>query len=441
MTMDIPFRITETGVPRMHKLTGFVVATCLWFVLLVPTAWAQIEIPVERPELEPLPIAIPDFSSNEQGPLSGSRLAGIIRNDLFMTGLFRMIEPNSTLRVAPGGDPHFQNWAELGAQALVTANFSVRGDILTLEARLYDVALKKMELGKRFSGNVRDHRVIVHRLADRILEKLTGSPGCFSSRIAFVSTGRSREIFTMDFDGQNLRQITRNRSINLSPDWAPNGKSILFTSYLKGNPDLWSVDLTRGTSTLVSSRRGINAAARYSPDGRSIALSMNAKGIPKIFIITPQGNIIKRLTHGRGNDISPTWSPDGSTIAYVSDQAGNPQIYLVSVNGGEPRRLTFDTIYNTDPDWSPRGDRIAFTARIKGRFEICTIRTDGTDLQVLTRGGSNRAPAWSPDGRMIAFSSNRDGAKRIYVMDRTGEIQVRVSQISGKAPAWSRSFR
>jgi TolB protein len=421
---------------------GFAAAVRLCLLLLLLTsARAEIEIPVEKPELAPLPIAIPDFSSTDPGPPDGSRLAAIIRNDLFMTGLFRIIEPNKSLTATAGGDPHFQNWAELGAQALVTANFRIKGNILTLEARLYDVALKKMELGKRFSGNVRDHRFIVHRLADRILEKLTGSPGCFCSRIAFVSTGRTREVFTMDFDGWNLRQVTRNGSINLSPEWAPDGKSIIFTSYVKGNPDLWSVDLGRGTSTLISSRRGINAAARYSPDGRSIALSMSAKGIPKIFIISPRGNIIKRLTRGRGNDISPTWSPDGSTIAYVSDQAGNPQIYLVSVNGGQPKRLTFDTTYNTDPDWSPRGDLIAFTARIKGRFEICTIRTDGTDLRVLTGGGSNTAPAWSPDGRMIAFSSNRDGSKRIYVMDRTGEILVRVSRIPGKAPAWCRRMR
>jgi len=156
-------------------------------------------------------------------------------------------------------------------------------------------------------------------------------------------------------------------------------------------------------------------------------------------MISTQGQIIKRLTAGRGNDISPTWSPDGSTIAYVSDQAGSPQIYTVPVSGGQPRRLTFQSNYNTDPDWSPLGDLLAFSARIDGRFQVCTIRTDGTDFRVLTDKGSNQDPAWSPDGRMMAFSSNRDGKTLIYIMDAKGQIQVPVSSLTGKGPAWSRT--
>ncbi|MBM3299553.1 MAG: PD40 domain-containing protein, partial [Deltaproteobacteria bacterium] len=116
---------------------------------------------------------------------------------------------------------------------------------------------------------------------------------------------------------------------------------------------------------------------------------------------------------------------------------GAPQIYSISANGGQPNRLTFSTNYNTDPDWSPRGDRLAFTTRIEGRFQICSIRPDGSDLRVLTTQGSNQDPAWSPDGRMIAFSSDRRGRREIFVMDARGEIQMPVSPIPGKAPAWS----
>lgn len=414
------------------------------FLLLIAAsfqAWAKLVIDVENPNLARMPIAIPDFVSHQPGATNGRDLAMIMRNDLYLTGLFHILETPEGIAPEEVERPDFQKWSQSGAQALVTGRFRVEGDELILEARLFDVALKKMELGKRFRGRVTDHRAMVHKFGDRIMEQLTGIPGSFASRIAFIGASRSREVFSMDFDGHNLRRITHNRSINMSPEWAPDGRSILFTSYLNGKPDLWSLIFSPPGRRLISARPGINASARYSPDGRAIALSMNYKAIPKIFLITPQGNIIKRLTSGRGNDISPTWSPDGSTIAYVSDQAGSPQLYLIPVGGGQPTRLTFETNYNTDPDWSPRGDLLAFTARVGGRFQICTIRTDGADYRVLTDQGSNQAPAWSPDGRMISYSSTRKGTRHIYVMDMMGQVQVPVSPVAGKSPAWSRNFR
>ncbi|MEJ2716204.1 MAG: Tol-Pal system beta propeller repeat protein TolB [Deltaproteobacteria bacterium] len=423
------------------RVSAIMVPLLLLLIAASFPAWAKLVIDVENPNLARMPIAIPDFVSTQPGAMNGRELATILRNDLYLTGLFDILETPGGIAPAEVERPDFQKWAQSGAQALVTGRFRVEGDQLILEARLFDVALKEMQLGKRFRGRVTDRRPMVHKFGDRIMEQLTGIPGCFASRIAFIGASRSREVFSMDFDGHNLRRLTHDGSINLFPEWAPNGRSILFTSYLNGKPDLWSLTFSPPERRLVSARPGINASARYSPDGRAIALSMNYKGIPKIFLITPRGNIIKRLTSGRGNDISPTWSPDGSTIAYVSDQAGSPQLYLIPVGGGQPTRLTFETNYNTDPDWSPRGDLLTFTARVGGRFQICTIRTDGSDYRVLTDQGSNQAPAWSPDGRMISFSSTRNGMRQIFLMDMMGQVQVPVSPIAGKSPAWSRNVK
>lgn len=432
-------RLTYPGPQRpAHR---FLAAVILLIALCPFSGHAKLVVDVENPNMVKMPIAVPDFTALGTTMLNGRDLANILRNDLYMTGLFHIIETPGTGQPAESAAPDFQAWAATGAQALVTANFRVDGDQLTLEGKLYDTALRQMELGKRFVGNVRDHRAMVHKFGDRLMEQLTGVLGCFSTRIAFVAAGVPREIYATDFDGHNLQRLTNNGSINLSPEWSPDGRNILFTSYVNGKPDLWRLNLETMEWRVVSNRPGVNASARYSPDGDILALSLNNKGIPKIFLISTQGDIIKMLTDGRGNDISPTWSPDRSTLAYVSDQGGAPNIYLVPVNGGRPRRLTYETTYNTDPDWSPRGTHIAFTARIEGRFQICTIRTDGSDFRVLTDRGSNQAPAWSPDGRMIAFGSNRDGSRRIYVMDAQGNVQVPVSPIPAKSPAWSRARR
>ncbi len=400
---------------------------------------AKLLIDVNNPNLVKMPVAVIDFISETGGPINGKDLAAIVKNDLFITGMFQIVESSPAAAFTQNLEPNFDHLAQLGVQALVTGRFQIRGDQLVLEAKLFDVGLRKLEMGKRYTSHVSDHRKMVHQFDDRVLEKITGTQGCFDSKIAFVGDSQSRELYSMEYDGHNLQQLTRNGTINLSPDWAPDGNSILFTSYLNRNPDLYSLNLVSMQTVPVSTRPGLNVSGRYSPDGQFIALSASVKSIPKIFIINTQGHILKQLTNGRGNDISPTWSPDSTSIAYVSDQAGAPQIYVVPVNGGESRRLTFVSNYNTDPDWSPRGDMVAFTARIDGRFQICVIRQDGTDFKVLTDQGSNQEPSWSPDGRLIAFSSNRDGAKRIYIMDAKGAIQVPVSPLTGKSPAWSRN--
>ncbi len=412
----------------------------LTLLLLFPQlAAGKLMIDVDNPNLMKMPIAVADFVSESAGSVNGKDLAAIVKNDLYITGIFQIVECNLSSAMTPGLEPNFDYLTQLGVQAFISGTYQVQGDQLTIEARLYDVGLRKLEMGKRFTAKLNDHRRMIHLFNDRVLEKLTGLAGSFSGKIAFAGDSQSREIYSMDYDGHNLQQLTRNGTINVSPDWAPDGNNLIFTSYMNRNPGLWWLDLSSMQYRPVSTRPGLNASGRFSPDGNFIALSISVKSIPKIFIVNTRGDILKQLTNGRGNDISPTWSPDATTIAYVSDQAGAPQIYLIPVNGGESRRLTFVSNYNTDPDWSPRGEQIAFTARIDGRFQICAIKTDGSDFRVLTSQGSNQEPAWSPDGRLITFTSNRDGGKRIYVMDAKGSIQVPVSPVLGKSPAWSRN--
>ncbi len=308
----------------LSHLSFLLCFVCFLLICCPYPAYSKLVLDLENPNLAKMPIAVPDFVAQGAGALNGRDLARIIKNDLHMTGLFRIIEESPPHTQNPGNSPDFDGWSQTGAQALILGSFEMRGEEFVLEAMLYDVALKKLDLGKRFSGRINDHRIMIHKFGDRVMEKLTNVPGCFTTQIAFVSDGQSREIFTMDFDGHDLRQLTRTGSINLSPEWSPDGRNIIFTSYLNRKPDLWALDFATLRPYAISARPGINASGRYSPDGKIIALSMSFNGTPKIFMITPQGNIIKMLTTGRGNDISPTWSPDGSAIAYVSDHAGTP---------------------------------------------------------------------------------------------------------------------
>jgi TolB protein len=241
-------------------------------------------------------------------------------------------------------------------------------------------------------------------------------------------------------DGGDVRRLTSNNTLNLAPSWATNARSILFTSYQRRNPDLFSVDVDTKRMAKVSSLRGMNIG-RWSPDGSQLAVATEQEpGNPDLVLLGRDGSIRRRLTDHWAIDVSPTWSPDGTQIAFCSGRSGAPQIYIIGIDGGGLRRVTHEGSYNTSPNWSPKGDRIAYASRMGGRFQIFTVKIDGSgNQQVTSTGGSNEDPSWSPDGRYLVFSSTRAGRSALYVSDAVGEHQVQLTDGNGDdtSPAWS----
>lgn len=370
-----------------------------------------------------------------------NEVADVLRFDMTIAGPFT-VAAGSAKAAATGirpGDFDFAPWQSAGVDLLVKSGYSISGDNVTCEFRLYNVTQGKELLAKRYSGRKQDVRRIAHTFSDDILETLTGIRGPFTGKIAFISkvTG-NKEIYLMDYDGHHVQRLTRNGSINLDPDFSPSGREIIYTSYRRGNPDLYRRELFSGKEALVSARQGLNVTGAWSPDGQEIALTLSKDGNSEIYAISRDGKIIKRLTHSSAIEVSPAWSPDGKQLAFVSDRLGKPQIFIMNADGTNVRRLTTNGAYNVSPRWSPRGDQIAY-CRQEGGFQIYTISPDGSNDTRLTTQGSNEHPRWSPDGRFIVFSSTRDGGHAIYLMRADGSGQTRISQ--GKHddthPTWS----
>jgi TolB protein len=146
----------------------------------------------------------------------------------------------------------------------------------------------------------------------------------------------------MDFDGAAVYSVSNNSSTNILPAWSPSG-GIAYTSFMRGNPDLYVSGGAGGRPTQLSKYRGMNTGAAYSPDGSRIALTLSKDGNPEIYVISASnGAIIKRITDHKAIDTSPAWSPDGSQIAFVSDRNGGPQIFVVSSNGGGATQVSFN---------------------------------------------------------------------------------------------------
>lgn len=369
-------------------------------------------------------------------------LSDVITFDMNMSGVMTAETREQTPAAAPVslGGTNYLPWMSAGFDLLVRGEYSITGDDLKVEFRLFDVLNKKMMTAKRYLGKTKDLRFFAHSFADEIMLVVTGERGCFTTHIAYVSSqSGNKEIVIMNWDGHNQLQLTRNGSINLNPDFSPDGRELIFTSYKRRNPDLYKRALSSTVEVPVSSRKGLNITGNWSPDGSRIALALSKDGNSEIYTLAKDGSNPTRLTSSPSIEVSPVWSPDGSRIAFVSDRLGKPQIFIMSADGGNVRRLTTSGAYNVNPRWSPKGDKIAYARMQGGGFQIYTINSDGTGDTQLTTAGSSENPAWSPDGRLITFSSKRGGVEAIYVMRSDGSGQTRVSQGKGKAtqPAWS----
>ncbi|MFQ5586790.1 MAG: Tol-Pal system beta propeller repeat protein TolB [Thermodesulfobacteriota bacterium] len=426
--------------------------------LLLPSpAVSRVYIDINTPVGMKLPLAIQEFKITSDDP-STAYLAGELRDvlaaDLNFSGLFDIIDRDAYIEnideaglTAAGTD--FREWRIIGTQILIKGGMRAEGGRITIDIRLFDVVREKVLVGKRYVGAAGNVRSVAHRFADKVIESLTGEKGIFSTKLLLVADGSgSKEIYISHYNGDNLQQITRNGTINLSPQWSPDGSRMIYTSYKDGQPYLYLRDLSSGFERRLLDKPGINIGGRWSPDGTKVAATLSIDGNPELYIVDVKTRRLTRVTRSYGIDVSPTWSPDGKRLAFVSDRAGNPHIYVINSDGTGLRRMTYEGKYNTSPAWSPRGDRIAFARLVDGRFHIFLIRPDGRGVARLTLSGDNETPSWSPDGRYIVYSSlrgggNQEGKRSIYIMRSDGTRKKKVVSGIGNssAPSWSPYLR
>ena len=417
-------------------------ALALAAAFALPSSAAATErvIDIFRPEKVVHPIAIPEFMS-ETAPDAklSAGLPDAIGKDLEFTGLFRVLDRASYLEKAGAVKPNGQgtkwdDWTVLKASILVRGGFRVEGGKVSAKVWVFNVTDGSKLGEEQISEPVERVHVLGHRLADAIYRLTTREESFFSSRLAFVSNrSGSKEIWTSSFDGSKELAITRNRSINLSPAWSPDGNRVVFTSYVRNHPDLYFYDRKMDKFFRVSDRSGINVGGVWSPHGRVMAATLSSEGgNPDVYLMGEDGKGAKRLTNHFASDVSPTWSPDAQKIAFVSDRGGTPNVYVMGVDGADPKRITFEGNGagkdNQSPSWSPRGDRIAFQSRVGGAWQILTMKPDGSEVRILTSAGNNEDPTWSPDGRMIAFA--HDG--KLWVMEADGSNARQISSGTGQ---------
>ncbi len=275
-------------------------------------------------------------------------------------------------------------------------------------------------------------RNALFRAADLAVKTMTGKPGWFASSLAFIGerTGKP-EVYTGDLFMGDVKQITKDKALALTPRWSPDGTRLLYTSYFRtGFPDIFQLDLGSFQRNTFVSFKGTNSGARYSPDGRNVAMVLSGEGNPEIYVGNAQGRQITRKTRTTAIESSPCFSPDGSQIVFCSDAAGGPQLYVMPASGGAARRLpTRVSGYCAEPDWSKADpSKIVFTVREGRGYQIAVydLKT-GTAKVVSQQSGDAVEPSWLADGRHVVFTARSAGSSSLWILDTENKKATQLS--------------
>lgn len=400
-------------------------------------AQAQLAIEITGAGASRFPVAIPVFENEGTLPKS---VSDVVRTDLENSGLFELI--NLGLVTLPEAVvPDLAALRGRGADAVLSGSVVPVGDgRFEVRFRLFDTQ-KQSELGAlALRMAPAQNRATGHRIADFVYEKLTGQPGYFSTRIAYVvKSGPRYELQIADADGLNPQTALVSREPIISPAWSPDGQRLAYVSFEAKKPVIYVHDLASGQRNVVANFKGSNSAPAWAPDGRQLAVVLTKdNGQSQLYVLNADGSGVRRIMSSPGIDTEPAWAPDGQSLFFTSDRGGGAQIYRVAVSGGGAQRVTFEGSYNVTPKPSPDGKSLAFITRNNGRYQVAIMDLASRQTIALTDSSRDESPSFAPNSRMILYASESAGRGVLAAVSADGRIKQRLSVQAAdvREPAW-----
>ena len=418
---------------------------------LLSPAMAALDLELTQGMEGAIPLAVAPFAWSGAGEQPQPPLANIIAQDLRNSGQFQVpaIENLQQHPTTPAA-VNVSYWRKLGMDNLAIGRIQSPGGRLTVTVDLLDMF--KQEAGslfsKAFQGSVSNHRELAHTISNALYQRLTGKPGIFNTKLAYVvvlGNITQNPIYRLeisDYDGKNAKILLEAKSPILSPAWSPDGHALAVVAFENAQAKIFTVDIASGKLRLITALPGINSAPAWSPDGTQLAVVLSKSGYPKIYVVDLRSGHVRQVTQGRFIDTEPSWAPSGRSLLFTSNRGGSPQIYQVDLGTDSIKRLTFKGNYNARGSYSPDGRFIVMLHSDAGNFNIAKMDLATEDILSLTPAGLDESPSLAPNGQMIIYATASGERRILSMVSIDGRVKWRLPEREGSVqePAWSPFF-
>jgi TolB protein len=426
---------------RNAIIAGF--AACLY----AGSAFGDITVEITKGGVARTPVAVVPFGWAGQSADMPLDIAEVIAADLRRSGRFEPIpEENMLQKPTTGAELDFDDWSFVKAEAVVVGRVVQTGEnAYDVSFQLFDVFRRQQLVGYRIPASRGTMRIVAHRAADMIYEKLTGIKGVFATKVAFITAERNQQgqtyrLVVADQDGFNETVVMQSKDPIMSPAWSPDSRRLAYVSFENDRSSVWVQTLRTGNRIQVSNKPGINGAPSFSPDGRQLALTLGGlDGNLDIHVLDLSTRQTRRLTTHRAIDTEGSWSPDGRYIYFTSDRSGGPQVYRVPAAGGTPERVTFEGSYNARPRLSADGKRLAMVHLDRGNYRIAVMDIKSKELLIVSAGQQDESPSFAPNSDTLIYATRQAQNGVLETVTADGLIRQRVSSGQGdvREPVWS----
>ena len=426
--------MTHLSITRMFPRL-FAIVAVLAGLLAGNLAHAQLRVEIAGVGANQIPIAIAAFGNESIAP---QQVSAIIKADLQRSGYFRIIDTNAVL--TENSQVDLADWKSRGADAVVVGSVQKLADgRFDVRYRLFDTVKAAQLSSLALAAQPQFLRVSAHKVADDIYEKLTGIPGIFATRIAYVSrNGREYRLEVADSDGQGMQVALRSNEPIISPSWSPDGTKVAYVSFENRKPVVYVQNLVTRQRSVAANYKGSNSAPAWSPDGSKLAVALSRGGLTQIYAVNADGTGLRRLSNSSGIDTEPQFSADGQSIYFTSDRSGGPQIYRMSANGGDARRVTFNGNYNISPRISSDGKSLAYISRRDGKFQLYLLDLTNGQEQRLSDTVQDESPSFAPNGKYLLYATKSGGRGTLGVVSVDGRVKQTLTMQAGdiQEPTW-----